>query len=408
MEHCRCPNNTEILLFGSCTSITSASFPTTLEKEFGGDNTRVVINNTSIPKLQYVVLYDLPNLTTIIELSHFIHLTCLVIDECPNMESFPDYELPNLTSLTTLHITDCPSADASFPRGFWPPKLQTLSIGGLKKPIIEWGPQNFPTSLVNLGLLCGESEKDDLSRCSQLSHLLPSYLTSLALSGFKKLKSVSVGLQHLTSLQHLFFYDCPKMKHLPDILLPSLLSLNIAEYRKLEGRCSRRGSYWSRISHIPCIRRNTISFASLMFPKDCNNRTGIVMEMCGDDFILHSCGVTGYVIRVLNQFKSESQDFKELKNELRGGKLVLKAEKAKMEPQVKSMMPGFKTPHPAACQAEGIEMPVFPGYGYIPMWQYLPEIHVMHLMIMSSGHLLLNNQTNEKIVTSLSFLNRNT
>ncbi|KAJ0672969.1 hypothetical protein HanOQP8_Chr13g0503051 [Helianthus annuus] len=46
------------------------------------------------------------------------------------------------------------------------------------------------------------------------------------------------------------------MKHLPDILLPSLLSLNIDECVNLEGRCSRRGSYWSRISHIPCIRIN--------------------------------------------------------------------------------------------------------------------------------------------------------
>ncbi|MFS7926019.1 hypothetical protein Hanom_Chr04g00292021 [Helianthus anomalus] len=44
-----------------------------------------------------------------------------------------------------------------------------------------------------------------------------------------------------------------------------------------------------------------------------------------------------------------------------------------MEPQVKSMMPGFKTPHPASCQAEGTKIPVFPGYAYIPMWQYLPQ-----------------------------------
>ncbi|KAJ0478578.1 putative P-loop containing nucleoside triphosphate hydrolase, leucine-rich repeat domain superfamily [Helianthus annuus] len=283
MEHCRCSNNTEMLLIAGCTSMTSASFLTTgeqkfksleidscdkpLEKEFGGDNTGVVINNTSIPKLQRVVLYCLPNLTTIIELSHFIHLTYLLIAGS-NMESFPDHELPNLTSLTSLRIIGCPSTDASFPRGFWPPKLRSLSIGGLKKPILEWGPQNFPTSLVKLALMCGESEKDDVRRCSQLSHLLPSSLTSLGLERFKKLKSVSVGLQHLTSLQHLFLGDCPKMKHLPENLLPSLLSLNIAECRKLEGRCSRRGSYWSRISHIPSIRINTESFLSLVFPND--------------------------------------------------------------------------------------------------------------------------------------------
>ncbi|KAJ0717102.1 putative P-loop containing nucleoside triphosphate hydrolase, leucine-rich repeat domain superfamily [Helianthus annuus] len=275
MEHCRCPNNIEELEISDCPSITSVSFLTTaggqklkflsikrcdklLEKEliFGGDNTRVLVNNTSMPMLQSVDITSWPNLTMITELRRLIHLTYLRIDSCPNMESFPDHELPNLTSLTYLAIYNCPSADASFPRGFWPPKLHTLYIGGLKKPILEWGPQNFPTTLVTLGLFCGESEADDVSRCSQLSHLLPSSLTTLRIYAFKKLKSVSVGLQHLTSLQHLFLVYCPKMKHLPDILLPSLLSLRIMNCPKLEGRCSRRGSYWSRISHIPRITIN--------------------------------------------------------------------------------------------------------------------------------------------------------
>ncbi|KAI3829077.1 hypothetical protein L1987_03191 [Smallanthus sonchifolius] len=102
--------------------------------------------------------------------------------------------------------------------------------------------------------------------------------------------------------------------------------------------------------------------------------------------------ILGDAIRVLKQLKSESQDFKEMneklseeiktlkaeKNELREEKLVLKAEKAKIEQQVKSMTnnlppPGFMTPHPAAFQAGANKMPVFPGYGYIPMWQYLPQ-----------------------------------
>ncbi|KAJ0717134.1 putative transcription factor ILR3 [Helianthus annuus] len=69
--------------------------------------------------------------------------------------------------------------------------------------------------------------------------------------------------------------------------------------------------------------------------------------------------------------------FKAEKNELREEKLVLKTEKAKMELQVKSVTsnippPGFMAPHPAAFQAGANKMPVFPGYGYIPMWQYLP------------------------------------
>ncbi|KAJ0717100.1 putative P-loop containing nucleoside triphosphate hydrolase, leucine-rich repeat domain superfamily [Helianthus annuus] len=275
MEHCRCPNNIEELKISDCPSITSVSFPTTaggqklkfltingcdklLEKEliFGGDNTRVLVNNTSMPMLQTVALHSWPNLTKITELSQLIHLTYLRIVGCPNMESFPDHELPNLTSLTHLVIRHCPSTNDSFPCGNWPPNLQILSIGRLKKPILEWGPQNFPTSLVRLVLYCGESEEDDASRCSQLSHLLPSSLTSLRISRFKKLKSVSVGVQHLTSLQRLSLWNCPKMKYLPDILLPSLLSLSIMYCPKLEGRCSRRGSYWSRISHIPRITIN--------------------------------------------------------------------------------------------------------------------------------------------------------
>ncbi|KAJ0478597.1 putative P-loop containing nucleoside triphosphate hydrolase, leucine-rich repeat domain superfamily [Helianthus annuus] len=275
MEHCRCPDNIEELDISDCPSITFVSFLTTaggqklkdltingcdklLEKEliFGGDNTRVLVNNTSMPMLQTVELYSWPNLTKIIELKQLIHLTSLAIGDCPNMESFPDHELPNLTSLTHLIIYNCPSTDASFPRGFWPPKLHTLFIGGLKKPILEWRPQNFPATLVDLGLYCSQSEEDDVSRCSQLSHLLPSSLTTLRIDRFKKLKSVSVGVQHLTSLQHLFLGGCPKMKHLPDILLPSLLSLNIFNCPKLKGRCSRRGSYWSRISHIPRIKIN--------------------------------------------------------------------------------------------------------------------------------------------------------
>nr|XP_043628208.1 transcription factor bHLH104-like [Erigeron canadensis] len=96
-------------------------------------------------------------------------------------------------------------------------------------------------------------------------------------------------------------------------------------------------------------------------------------------------------IRALNQLKTESQDCKEMneklmeeiktlkaeKNELREEKLSLKAEKAKMEQQVKALsnnLPpsGYMAPHPAAYQA-GAKMPIFPGYGYMPMWHYLPQ-----------------------------------
>ncbi|KAL4567604.1 hypothetical protein LXL04_023192 [Taraxacum kok-saghyz] len=139
--------------------------------------------------------------------------------------------------------------DASFSHGLWPPKLSSLAIGGLKKPISEWGPQSFPTSLVDLHLVGGPSEA--VSNFSQMSHLLPSSLTSLGIIGFEKVESVSMGLQHLTSLQKLDIWDCPKVRDLPEKLLPSLLRLHIMRCPILEGKIIKGGSYWPLVSWIP-------------------------------------------------------------------------------------------------------------------------------------------------------------
>lgn len=94
-------------------------------------------------------------------------------------------------------------------------------------------------------------------------------------------------------------------------------------------------------------------------------------------------------IRVLNQLRTESQELKETneklqeeikslkaeKNELREEKLILKADKEKLEQQLKVMaMPtgGYMPTHPAAYHAGLNKMAVYPSYGLMPMWQYLP------------------------------------
>ncbi|KAK1418919.1 hypothetical protein QVD17_28072 [Tagetes erecta] len=262
MECCRCPDNVETLGVFSCTSITSISLPIgahklksldiinckkLLEREWGGQN--MTANRNNMPMLEYVSIECWSNLKSITELNYLVHLTELRISRCESMESFPDNELPNLTLLKDLEITNCPSMDASFPRGFWPPKLRHLKVGKLKKPVLEWGPQNLPTSLVELYLCC----EDGVGSCNQFRHLLPSSLTSLEIIEFEKLESFSMGLQHLTLLQHLSFYDCPNLMDLPEVLFPSLLSLTISGCPNLNERCSKSGSYWPLISHIPCI-----------------------------------------------------------------------------------------------------------------------------------------------------------
>nr|XP_043637479.1 putative disease resistance RPP13-like protein 1 [Erigeron canadensis] len=279
MERCRVPKSIERLEIRQCDSITKISFPlggkklktvwiaqcVAMKRDFGGyeqgeeDKSMMLLDNNSMPILEEVWIENLPNLEFINKLNCFLHLTMLAIDYCSSLETFPDHQLLDLASLKTLCIIDCPRLNASFPRGFWPPKLCRLTIGRLKKPISKWGPQNFPRSLVKLSLYEGSSSDDneDVTDFSQLSNLLPSSLTQLEINEFENLESVSRGLQHLTSLQHLSFDKCPKMKHLPDMLFPSLLSLRICDCPDLKEKCNRDGSYWPLISHIPCIENSS-------------------------------------------------------------------------------------------------------------------------------------------------------
>ena len=204
-------------------------------------------------KLKSVSIRKCKKLKSMNELKYFIHLTAFRIEECPSLESFPfpDHELPNLASLTHLEIKNCTSLDASFPGGLWPPKLCYLTIGGLKKPMSEWDPQSFPTSLFDLNLYGGPYE--DVTDFSRLSGLFPSSLTSLRIQRFEKLESVSTGLQHLASLQHLNIVRCPKLMDLPEKLLPSLLRLEIIESPNLKTKINIGGSYWPVVSLIPYL-----------------------------------------------------------------------------------------------------------------------------------------------------------
>ncbi|PWA63550.1 NB-ARC domains-containing protein [Artemisia annua] len=286
LERCNLPNNIEKLTIFRCPLIASVSFPTgeghklksliiagceqLLEKD--------VLLNTSMPAMLEVVdisswknlksineltcfihitkltIYECDCIESMVELTGFIHLTELRIERCSSIESFPAADLPDLTLLKHLSIRDCKSMDVdSF--GVWPPNLGRLEIGCLKKPISKFGPQIFPSSLVALFLFGGWAEEDDVTGGSQMSHMLPSSLTTLYLLEFKELESVSTGLQHLTSLQHLSIQNCPKMKDLPEELLPSLLSLQIygCPDEQLKEKTSRRGSYWPLISYIPDV-----------------------------------------------------------------------------------------------------------------------------------------------------------
>ena len=65
------------------------------------------------------------------------------------------------------------------------------------------------------------------------------------------------------------------------------------------------------------------------------------------------------------------------KNELREEKLTLKADKERLEQQLKVVAvppPGYMAAHPAAYHAAMNKMAVYPSYGLIPMWQLPPAV----------------------------------
>nr|KAJ0226515.1 hypothetical protein LSAT_V11C100038990 [Lactuca sativa] len=115
---------------------------------------------------------------------------------------------------------------------------QMLSIGGLNKPMSEWGLQNFPTSLVQL-YLEGENSgvvsfavADDLRNTSTTpssssSFLLPPSLVFLEINGFKDVESFSEVLPHLPCLKTLNIWSCPKITDLKTTSGPSNLTITV-------------------------------------------------------------------------------------------------------------------------------------------------------------------------------------
>ncbi|KAJ0611474.1 putative P-loop containing nucleoside triphosphate hydrolase, leucine-rich repeat domain superfamily [Helianthus annuus] len=293
LENYHCPNNIEKLKISSCRSLTSIKFPTTHDvpstlkilniEDCDNLETDWLVDNF-LSSLEYLVIYRMPKLRLFPE-GCLVHLTTLMISSCDNLESipghgfgflpflclksllinncmnlksFPDEHLQSLTSLEYMWISYCPSMDNSFPCGLWPPNLSNLSIGSLKKPISEWGQQNFPTTLVTL-ILYGENSgaipfakaDDTRNTATTSSFLLPPSLTYLYISDFMDMESLSMGLQHLTCLEELVIISCPNLKDLPVTLLPSLSRFWVNYCPKLRKKCSRKGKYWPIISQIP-------------------------------------------------------------------------------------------------------------------------------------------------------------
>ncbi|MFQ6657744.1 hypothetical protein Gotur_027293 [Gossypium turneri] len=208
--------------------------------------------------LQEIRLSGFPNMVSFEESGlPTTNLRVLLIEDCENFGVLPKC-INNFTSLRELSMWEC-SADISFPEEGFPTNLTSLQISNAPKiytSLVEWG-FNRLTSLQRLNI-SGEGCSRVVSFPEEaIGMMLPPSLTYISIRRFENLEFMcSKGLQHLTSLQQLDIYDCPKLASLPekDFLL-SLEHLDIQRFPLLEEGCSRgKGREWSKISHIPYVQ----------------------------------------------------------------------------------------------------------------------------------------------------------
>ncbi|CAH1440881.1 unnamed protein product [Lactuca virosa] len=211
LESLNCPNSVERLVINRCHSMTSLIFsvnelPSSLIET-------IICDSDNTEPVQERGFGVLPPLC----------LRYLDVHNGKNLNSFPHDRLQSLTCLEELRIHGCPSIDYSFPSGVWAPNLSILCIGCLKKPMSEWGPQNFPTSLVELQLYGHNSGVgsfavgEDVREATASSFLLPPALTSLIVFDFMDVESLSEVVQQLPCLKSLDIFSCPKLSDVHEI-----------------------------------------------------------------------------------------------------------------------------------------------------------------------------------------------
>ncbi|KAB1203705.1 hypothetical protein CJ030_MR8G025476 [Morella rubra] len=271
----------EDLHIGFCTSLesvtSSGELPATLKHLFICGCKTLESMAESFPHNSFLEFISITHCGNLKSLPRGIHglsnLHKLVIESCPNLDPFPDGErelLPpnlrwlmideacekmvhgihNLASLQYLKI----SSIVSFPEEGFPTNITELVIKYLNitEALFEWGLHRL-TSLRRLEI---EGGCPHLVSFPTPKMMLPASLTSLRISSFPNLESLSSdGFRGLVSLEHLDVAECEKLTSFPmNDLPPSLLILQISKCPLLEERYKRdQGREWTKIAQIPCV-----------------------------------------------------------------------------------------------------------------------------------------------------------
>ncbi|GAA0151515.1 basic helix-loop-helix transcription factor [Lithospermum erythrorhizon] len=165
----------------------------------------------------------------------------------------------------------------------------------------------------------------------------------------------------------------------------------IADPTSHEKECPNIECPRKRVCSEPCSKLSSKAFRERQRREKLNDSFSELHSVLepGRPVKIDKLAILNDAIRVLNQLKSESEEYKDMneklleeiktlkedKNELREEKMKLKAEKEQIELQLKTMTvvpTGFMPPIAAAYHTGPTKMAMFPGYGMVPMWQYLP------------------------------------
>ncbi|KAK6279566.1 hypothetical protein POUND7_019833 [Theobroma cacao] len=185
--------------------------------------------------------------------------TCLKelsIWECSSLMSIPE-DLGKLHSLRSLGITFCGKL-TSIPASLCHlTQLKVLRIGGFLEKLEEFpgfgSIQSLNLSLEDLRLYGWEKLK---ALPYQLQYLTS--LTSLDIRDFNEVEAMPMWLGNLSSLRELEFRRCKNLMHVPPLEtmqhLTKLQTLRLYDCPKLKERCAEDSRHeWSKISHIPNI-----------------------------------------------------------------------------------------------------------------------------------------------------------
>ncbi|XP_048227732.1 putative disease resistance RPP13-like protein 1 [Ricinus communis] len=184
-----------------------------------------------------------------------LNLRRFYVFNCPNLKSLPD-NMQSLTALQHLGVSSCPGI-LSFPEGGLPSNLTSIRVSNCENlpHLSEWGLHRL-LFLKDLTISGGCPNLVSFAQDCRL----PATLISLRIGKLLNLESLSMALQHLTSLEVLEITECPKLRSLPKEGLPVTLSvLEILDCPMLKRQLlNKKGKYASIIANIPRVEIDEI------------------------------------------------------------------------------------------------------------------------------------------------------